>query len=115
MAVTYTQYIDGIKTYVSEPSGATPNENIFKVHHITSGSVVTVHPNYIDAIKSVGTDRQWTNVDVVDLDGTAINVLTIEEADKVRGPFRSVAVSSSQLSGGDTSTSPSIIVWEKLV
>ena len=115
MAVTYTQYINGVKTHVSEPSGATPKEIEYKIHHITTGAVTTVYPNYIDAIKSVGTDRQWTNVDVVDLDGTAINVLTIEEADKVRGPFRSVTISLSQVSGADTSTAPSLIVWEKLV
>ena len=115
MAVEYTQYINGVKTHVSEPSGATPKEIKYKIHHITTGSVTTVAPNYIDAIKSVGTDRQWTNVDVVDLDGTAINTLTIEEADKVRGPFRSVTISTSQVSGADTSDAPSIIVWEKLI
>ena len=115
MAVEYTQYINGVKTHVSEPSGATPKEIEYKIHHITTGSVTTVAPNYIDAIKSVGTDRQWTNVDVVDLDGTAINTLTIEEADKVRGPFRSVTISTSQVSGADTSDAPSIIVWEKLI
>ena len=115
MAVEYTQYINGVKTHVSEPSGATPKEIEYKIHHITTGSVTTVAPNYIDAIKSVGTDRMWTNVDIVDLDGNAINTLTIEEADKVRGPFRSVTISSSQLAGGDTSTTPSLIVWEKLI
>ena len=115
MAVEYTQYIDGVKTHVSEPSGAVPSENTFKVHRITSGSVTTVHPNYIDAIKSVGTDRQWTNVDIVDLDGTAINGLTIEEADKVRGPFRFVQISLNQVSGSASSSNPSLIIWEKLV
>jgi len=115
MAVEYTQYINGVKTHVSEPSGAVPGENVYKVHRITSGSVTTTHPNYIDAIKSVGTDRQWTNVDIVDLDGTAINGLTIEEADKVRGPFRSVQISASQVSGVASSTNPSLIIWEKLV
>jgi len=115
MAVEYTQYINGVKTHVSEPSGAVPSENVYKVHRITSGSVTTTHPNYIDAIKSVGTDRQWTNVDIIDLDGVVIAGLTIEEADKVRGPFRKVTISASQVSGLDTSTEPSIIVWEKLV
>ena len=115
MAVEYTQYIDGVKVSKSITSGATPKEIEYKIHHITTGSVTTVAPNYIDAIKSVGTDRQWTNVDVVDLDGTAINTLTIEEADKVRGPFRSVTISTSQASGADTSDAPSIIVWEKLI
>jgi len=115
MAVEYTQYINGVRTQVSEPSGATPSENEYKVHRITSGNVTTVHPNYIDAIKSVGTDRQWTNVNIVNLDGTTINGLTIEEADKVRGPFRSVAISLSQVSGSATSSNPSLIIWEKLV
>ena len=115
MAVEYTQYIDGVKVSKSIASGATPKEIEYKIHHITTGSVTTVAPNYIDAIKSVGTDRQWTNVDVVDLDGIEIDTLTIEEADKVRGPFRSVTISSSQLSGDDTSDAPSIIVWEKLI
>jgi len=115
MAVEYTQYIDGVKTYVSEPSGAVPSENVYKIHRITTGSVATAHPNYIDAIKSVGTDRQWTNVDIQFLDGTIISELTIEEADKVRGPFRKVTVSLSQASGLDTSTEPSLIVWEKLI
>ena len=115
MAVEYTQYINGVKVSKSIASGATPDENEYKIHHITTGTVTTVHPNYIDAIKSVGTDRQWTNVDITDLDGTAINGLTIEEADKVRGPFRSVTISSSQASGADTSDAPSIIVWEKLI
>ena len=115
MAVEYTQYIDGVKVSKSIASGATPKEIEYKIHHITTGSVTTVAPNYIDAIKSVGTDRQWTNVDVADLDGIEIDTLTIEEADKVRGPFRSVTISSSQLSGDDTSDAPSIIVWEKLI
>ncbi len=115
MATTYKQYIGGELVTRSIPSGAVPSENVYKIHRITSGIVTTVHPNYIDAIKSVGTDRQWTNVDIVDLDGTAINGLTIEEADKVRGPFRSVQISLSQASGLDTSTEPSLIVWEKLI
>ena len=115
MAVEYTQYINGVKVSKSIASGATPDENEYKIHHITTGTVTTVHPNYIDAIKSVGTDRQWTNVDIIDLEGNSITRLTIEEADKVRGPFRSVTISSSQLSGDDTSDAPSIIVWEKLI
>ena len=115
MSVNYTQYIGGVKVAHELKSGAVPSENVYKTHHITTGTVTAVHPNYIDAIKSVGTDRMWTNVDIVDLDGTAINGLTIEEADKVRGPFRSVTISASQVSGGDTSTAPSIIVWEKLI
>tara|TARA_Y100000310_G_C20381693_1_gene668441 strand:+ start:108 stop:455 length:348 start_codon:yes stop_codon:yes gene_type:complete len=115
MAGTVTQYIDGVRVVREMKSGATPDEIKFKVHRITTGTVTAVYPNYIDAIKSVGTDRQWTNVDVVDLDGATISTLTIEEADKVRGPFRSVTISSSQVSGADTSTAPSLIVWEKLI
>ena len=115
MATTYIQYIGGVKTNVSQPSGATPSETTFKIHHLTTGTITTAHPNYIDAIKSVGTDRQWTNVDTEDLEGDRILALTIEEADKVRGPFRSVTISSSQASGGDTSAAPSLILWEKLV
>ena len=49
MAVEYTQYINGVKTHVSEPSGATPKEIEYKIHHIKTGSVTTVAPNYIDA------------------------------------------------------------------
>ena len=115
MATTYTQYINGVKFTRNLPSGSSPRENQYKVHHITVGSVVTVHPNYIDTIKSVGTDRQWTNVDIEDLDVNDILALTIEEADKVRGPFRSVKVSTSQSSGAGTSSAPSIIVWEKII
>ena len=117
MSVNYTQYIGGTKVVVEEPSGASPNEINFKVHHLTGTgtSMTTVHPNYIDTIKSVGTDRQFTNVEILKLDGTTISGLTIEEADKVRGPFRAVTISVSQSSGGATSTAPSIIVWEKLI
>ena len=33
MAVEYTQYIDGVKISKSITSGATPNENEYKIHH----------------------------------------------------------------------------------
>ena len=116
MAVNYTIYRNGTKTDVARESGAIPNSHKHKVHHLTAGTFTPSPKNFIARIKCVDTETQWTNVDLWDMNGDSIaTTVTLEESDELIGPFSKVGISVSQVSGGQSTTITSIMIWEKII